>query len=600
MEDSEKRNDGFYTYNEDGQSGQAEADAAGSGSQAGAGGQGSAYGQSASQGQQGSASSQGQGSTSSQGSYGQTGAYGAGTGSQGGAYGGSYGAQGSYGSQGAGSYGAQGQGSYGSYGTQGAGSAYGAGSSGQNGAGSYGSYGTQGQGSYGSMGSYGSQGNSSQGGAYQGGAYQGSAFQPKQDDSAPGKKQRRKKERKPGGFGVKLCKCAAIAAVFGLVAGVAFEGVQRVSDQIFGEQQEAVQQAGETDGSGGSGSKDADDGQVKTAATSSTFVGNDYSDIVSEVRPSVVAITNISEAEYQSFWGEQTYEVPYAGTGIIVSEDDKNLYIATNDHVVKNAKSLTVTFDDESTVSAEIKGTDPSIDIAVIRVSLDSIESGTMDKIKIASLGDSDKILVGQPSIAIGNALGYGQSVTIGYISALNREVSVDDGETSYTAELIQTDAAINPGNSGGALLNAEGKVIGINSVKYSDTDVEGIGYAIPINTAMPIIDDLITKEKVDDSERASLGITVVDVTSEVAEMYGLPEGVCVQHVEENSASDKAGILRGDILTEFDGKKIVSNDDLENRISYYRAGDVVDVTVMRADGGGYQEHVITVELGSKR
>ena len=319
--------------------------------------------------------------------------------------------------------------------------------------------------------------------------------------------------------------------------------------------------------------------------------------------PSIVAITNVSETEYRSFWGgmPETYESTSCGSGIIVGQDDSNLYIATNNHVVDGATSLTVTFNDNSTVSAEIKGTDPSTDLAVIKVELSSVEEDTMNNIKVATLGNSESLRVGEACIAIGNALGYGQSVTTGCISALNREVSVSDSasNTSYTAELVQTDAAINPGNSGGALLNATGEVIGINSVKYSDTSVEGIGYAIPISTAAPIIEDLITKEKVDKDDSAYLGIAGVDVTSDVSQTYNMPSGVYVAQVTEGSAAEQAGIIKGDIITTFDGKEIGSMEELSNTLQYYKAGTTVDITVLRASNGEYVEQTISVTLGKK-
>lgn len=408
--------------------------------------------------------------------------------------------------------------------------------------------------------------------------------------------QKKPKEKKHGGFGVKLAKCAALALVFGLVAGTAFEGVRLVSGHFFG---------AETGNAGAVGSvltQSENQGGVKSTGTSSTYVGTDVSDIVKEVMPSIVAITNVSIAEYQSFWGgRQTYEVPSCGSGIIVSQSDKYLYVVTNNHVVEGANSLTVTFNDESTVSAEVRGTDPSTDLAVIQIDLASIEEETRTNIKVATLGDSDALLVGEASIAIGNALGYGQSVTTGCISALNREVTVSDSasSTNYTAELIQTDAAINPGNSGGALLNAAGEVVGINSVKYSDTDVEGIGYAIPINTASPIIEDLITKEKVDASDSAFLGIAGVDVTDDVANTYHMPTGIHVAQVTEGSAAEQAGILVGDIITAFDGKKITSMEELSTRMQYYKAGEEVEVTLKRASDGVYEEQTVTVKLGKK-
>ena len=428
---------------------------------------------------------------------------------------------------------------------------------------------------------------------YQNGGYQntGNAFY--QNAQPTGKK----REKKPGGFGTKLAKCAAIALVFGLVSGTAFEGVHLVSSKAFGNDESVAES------SGSQNALTKADSKVEATSTSSNYVATDVSDIVSSVMPSIVAITNVSETEYQSFWGgmPQTYESTSCGSGIIVSQDDDYLYIATNNHVVNGANSLTVTFNDESTVSAEVKGTDPSTDLAVIRVALSSIESDTMNNIKVATLGDSDSLKVGNSCIAIGNALGYGQSVTVGYISALNRQVSVGDSEsdTSYTAELIQTDAAINPGNSGGALLSANGEVIGINSVKYSDTSVEGIGYAIPINTAAPIINDLITKEKVDESDSAYLGIAGVDVTDDVAKTYNMPSGVYVAQVTSGSAAEQAGIQKGDIITEFDGKQIGSMEELSSTMEYYKAGTTVDVKIQRSTNGEYQEQTISVTLGKK-
>lgn len=404
-----------------------------------------------------------------------------------------------------------------------------------------------------------------------------------------------KKSKKKGGFGIKLAKCAALALVFGLVSGVAFEGVRMASGAVFGE----TVAAGDTQGSVLSQS---DSASVQPTSTSSTYVGTDVSDIVDAVMPSIVAITNISQAEYSSFWGgTQTYEVPSAGSGIIVSQNDEYLYVVTNNHVVDGATSLTVTFCDDSTVSAEIRGTDPSTDLAVIQVELASIEDDTLGNIKAATLGNSDVLKVGEASIAIGNALGYGQSVTTGCISALNREVSVADSgsNTNYTAELIQTDAAINPGNSGGALLNAAGEVIGINSVKYADTDVEGIGYAIPISTAIPIIEDLITKEKVDESDSAFLGIAGVDVTQDVASTYNMPTGVYVAQVTAGTAAEKAGIQKGDIITAFDGREVSTMEELSTRMQYYKAGETVEVTIKRASGGEYIEQTLTVTLGKK-
>lgn len=407
------------------------------------------------------------------------------------------------------------------------------------------------------------------------------------------KPEKKKKERKPGGFGKQLAKCAALALVFGLVAGGVMTGVNYASGKIFGTTNASNVQASLTTG---------DDSTVQPTAISSSYVATDVSDIVDEVMPSIVAITNVSQTEYQSFWGQsKTYESTSCGSGIIVSQDKEYLYLATNNHVVEGANSLTVTFANDDTVSAEIKGTDPSTDLAVVKVALSSIKDDTMSAIKVATLGSSDTLKVGESCIAIGNALGYGQSVTTGVISALNREVSVSDSSssTNYTAELIQTDAAINPGNSGGALLNTAGEVIGINSVKYSDTSVEGIGYAIPMDTAKPIIEELITKEKVDESNSAYLGIAGVDVTSDVAKTYNMPTGVYVAQVMEGAAAEQAGIQKGDIITKFDGKDVTSMEELSSNMQYYAAGTTVDVVIERSSNGQYEEQTISVTLGKK-
>ena len=433
-------------------------------------------------------------------------------------------------------------------------------------------------------GSYGTYGSNT---GYQSNGANGTAY-----GSNP-KPEKKKKERKPGGFGKQLAKCAALALVFGLVAGGVMTGVNYASGKVLGTTNAGNVQASLTTG---------DDSTVQPTAISSSYVATDVSDIVDEVMPSIVAITNVSQTEYQSFWGQsKTYESTSCGSGIIVSQDNEYLYVATNNHVVEGANSLTVTFANDDTVSAEIKGTDPSTDLAVVKVALSSIKDDTMSEIKVATLGSSDTLKVGESCIAIGNALGYGQSVTTGVISALNREVSVSDSSssTNYTAELIQTDAAINPGNSGGALLNTAGEVIGINSVKYSDTSVEGIGYAIPMDTAKPIIEELITKEKVDESNSAYLGIVGVDVTSDVAKTYNMPTGVYVAQVMEGAAAEQAGIQKGDIITKFDGKDVTSMEELSYNMQYYAAGTTVDVVIERSSNGQYEEQTISVTLGKK-
>ena len=343
--------------------------------------------------------------------------------------------------------------------------------------------------------------------------------------------------------------------------------------------------------------------KVSTESSENSLVVSDISDIVEEVMPSIVAITNISQTEYYNWYGlSQTYDSESCGSGILMAEDAEYLYIATNNHVVSGASSLTICFVDDSTVAAEVKGTDSGTDLAVVAVRKADLSDETLAAIRIAVTGDSDSLKTGQAAIAIGNALGYGQSVTTGVISALNRQVTVTDGESGsqVTNELIQTDAAINPGNSGGALLNSRGEVIGINSVKYTDTQVEGMGYAIPMKTAEPIINELINREAVDSSRQAFLGVTGVDVTSEVASAYQMPEGIYVVQIAEGSAAEAAGIRWGDILISLDGHALTSMDALEEQLQYYESGTQAEVTIRRAGQNGYEEITLPVTLGGRQ
>lgn len=408
-------------------------------------------------------------------------------------------------------------------------------------------------------------------------------------------RKRQKKTERNNGFGMKLAKCAALAAVFGLVAGGVFVGTGYLGMTKLGVTKS------------GSDSKSVTVESTKiagtTTSTESTEVGAiDVSGIVDEVMPSIVAITNMTEAQYRNFFGQvQNYESESAGSGIIIGQDNDYLYIVTNNHVVAGATSLTVCFVDDQTVTAEVKGTDSNSDLAVVAVKISDISGDTMKNIKVATMGDSDSVKVGESAIAIGNALGYGQSVTTGVISALDREVTLQDESTGSTTTnaLIQTDAAINPGNSGGALLNLQGEVIGINSAKYSDTAVEGMGYAIPIATAKPIIDDLIQRETVDEAESAYLGIAGADITEDVSKTYNMPRGIYVTKVVENSAADEAGIQKGDILTAFDGKKVSSMEGMQEMLRYYKAGEKIKVTVQQANNGQYEEKELEVTLGKK-
>ena len=329
-----------------------------------------------------------------------------------------------------------------------------------------------------------------------------------------------------------------------------------------------------------------------------TAVVTDVTNVVEAVMPSVVSITNTSVIT-QSFWGQQFQsENQSSGSGIIVGENDKELLIVTNNHVISDSTELKVQFIDGSIADAKVKGTDANMDLAVIAVAMDTLENSTISNISIAVLGDSESLKVGEPAIAIGNALGYGQSVTTGVISALNRQIAMsEDGST--TGMLIQTDAAINPGNSGGALLNVKGEVVGINSNKIGGSTIEGMGYAIPISSAKPIIEELMnreTKDKVAEAKKGYLGISGLDVTADVSAMYGMPEGVYVAQVHDGAAS-KAGILKGDIITAFDRSSVKTMKDLQGYLEYYEMGETVLVTVQRPSAGDYIEHQFFVTLG---
>lgn len=447
--------------------------------------------------------------------------------------------------------------------------------------------------------------NNSQGNAYgtaynpyngQQNAY--NAYNPYQQPNGMGKKP--KKAKKSGGFGKTLGKCAAIAVIFGLVAGGTFTGTSYIGTKALG-----IESSAKAGNDSSDSSKKSDSNSSKSVQQTSTGSAADLSDvsaIAKEAMPSIVAITNTGKVSYQTMWGIQEKDSESCGSGIIVKQDDKYLYIATNNHVVADAESLTVQFCDDKTVSCEVKGTDSADDLAVVKVALKSIDSDTLKAIKVATISeDSDSLEVGQGVIAIGNALGYGQSVTNGIISALGRTVTVQDeqtGETIVNNNMIQTNAAINPGNSGGALLNAQGEVIGINSAKYSDTSVEGFGYAIPMSDAMPIIEQLITKEKVDQAQSAFLGIQGQDISSDIASAYNMPEGVYVYQVVEGSAAEKAGIRQGDIITAIDGKSVTSMSQLKENLAYYKAGDKGKVTFQRL-GDGYKEKTVEVTFDAQ-
>ncbi len=396
-------------------------------------------------------------------------------------------------------------------------------------------------------------------------------------------------KKKKGGFGKKI-KFMMKGIAFGIFAGVAFVGVTYGAGKINPDLK-VIQKEQETE------KQVAVTASINNSQTGSTIV-TDVSDVVDEVMPSIVSVVSTvsSNINYGPFsLGTQEYDA--SGSGIIIGQNDTELLIATNNHVVEGSKAISVTFIDEVSVEAVIKGTESSEDLAVIAVPLENISAETFAQIKIASLGDSDELKVGEGAIAIGNALGYGQSVTTGVISALNREVSVGN----LTLNMIQTDAAINQGNSGGALLNLQGEVIGINSAKYSATGVESMGYAIPISSAMEIINELMnrqTRTLVDAASQAYLGIAGVSITEQDAVNFGAPTGAIIQQILEDGPAEKAGLKKYDIITKFDGKTISSFEDLKAELQYYEAGETVTIVVSYIEDHEYVDREVSITLGA--
>ena len=425
--------------------------------------------------------------------------------------------------------------------------------------------------------------------------------------------------RNQNSFQKKAGTTIALAVIFGLVAAVVFQAANFAADRFLNTGKSSVQikttdsvdlqETASDDSTADKVLSDSENGTVAAVAQASM--------------PSVVAITTVSVQEIPSFFGysSRQYKSASTGSGIIVGDNDDELLIATNNHVVDGATTLSVCFigDDvanaetvtvnagdngdlnvEDAVSAKIKGTDADNDLAVVAVKKSDIPEDTLNQIKIAQIGSSDDLAVGQQVVAIGNALGYGQSVTSGWISALNRTISTDDGTNS--TGLIQTDAAINPGNSGGALLNMKGELIGINSAKYADSAVEGMGYAIPISKAKPILEELMnreTREKVDSSKKGYLGVSLANLTTEAIEMYNMPTGAFVRSVEDDSPAQEAGICKGDIIVKFDGQKVSDGDDLLDKLQYYKSGEKIEAVIARATNGEYEENTIELTLGTR-
>lgn len=410
--------------------------------------------------------------------------------------------------------------------------------------------------------------------------------------------EREKTSRKKSSTAAKVAGVAAAALLFGTVAGGTMFGVNTLGEYVKSQYapQESESQVSVTVGQAETeGSASTSAGAPVTAA-----IQMDVSSIVEKAMPSVVAINNTMLMQQQTWFGPtQTVEVPSSGSGIIVGQNDEELLIVTNNHVVEDSKTLTVTFIDNEQVQAAIKGTDSDSDLAVIAIKLADIPSDTMSQIKVATLGDSDSLKVGEGVIAIGNALGYGQSVTVGYVSALNREVTAED---TTSRNLLQTDAAINPGNSGGALLNMKGEVIGINAAKYSSTAVEGMGYAIPISQAQDIINELMNKRTrvaVDVSKQGYLGIQGQNIDETAASMYGMPRGIYVYKIVEDSAASQSDLREKDIITKFDGQTVRTMADLKDMLTYYEGGDTVNLTVQSLDNGQYMERTVEITLGKK-
>lgn len=402
-----------------------------------------------------------------------------------------------------------------------------------------------------------------------------------------------KNPKKHGGYFRKAVVSVSLGLFFGLFAGIGFYAVQQGTGMLKTGTDTAV--VDEVTSEAATESSQS----TPQLATNVTYVESDVSDVVEKVMPAMVSIVNNFTETANVFGQQYTQEEAASGSGIIVGKTDDELLIVSNNHVVESADTLTVTFIDGSEAQAQVKGLDSDMDLAVIAVSLNDLSDDTKNAITVATLGSSDDLKLGEPVIAIGNALGYGQSVTNGIVSALNREITLENGATGT---FIQTNAAINPGNSGGALLNMNGEVIGINSNKIGGTTVEGMGYAIPITSASPIIADLMerqTRTKVAEDEVGYIGISQQEVTSQISQMYNMPEGIYVVSVEEGSAAANAGIMKGDIITKFDGSSISSYSDLQKTLQYYAAGDSATITVQRPQNGEYVSVELNLTLGSR-
>ena len=408
-------------------------------------------------------------------------------------------------------------------------------------------------------------------------------------------------KRRKNGLTRKVAGITAAALLFGTVSGGTMVGINKIADSFGPATYPLVSSQAAVEDS----TTEAQTSASASASGNSAVAGNaaalDVSAIAKSAMPSVVAINNTMLYQNNNWWGmSQTYEVPSSGSGIIIGQNDEELLIATNNHVVEDSENLSVVFIDDTSVNASIKGTDADSDLAVIAVALKDIPEDTLSQISVAKLGDSDALEVGQGVVAIGNALGYGQSVTVGYVSALNREVKVDN---TVTRNLLQTDAAINPGNSGGALLNMKGEVIGINAAKYSSTDVEGIGYAIPISKAQEILSTLMTQrtknQTVAEGEEGYLGIQGLTVDDSMVKQQDMPAGVFVYGIIDGSAAANSDLRKRDIIVKFDGQSVKTMAALQDLLKYYKAGETVELGVKSLENGEYVDRTVTITLGTK-
>ncbi|CCZ94203.1 trypsin [Coprococcus eutactus CAG:665] len=403
----------------------------------------------------------------------------------------------------------------------------------------------------------------------------------------------KKNSGKKSGVGKKAAGVVAAAVVFGLVAGVVFQGVRYGSDKMLNKNSATTEASADA-------TTENNAPQLKQASSDATNTVYDVATVAQKVMPSIVSITGTYVTTYDYWFNSYQQESTGAGSGIIIGKDDQYLYLATNYHVVQNAKSLSVTFVNDKSADATVKGYVENNDIAVVTVKLADISDDTLKEIKEIQVGSSDDLSVGDPCVAIGNALGYGQSVTVGYISALNREISASD----ETVKVLQTDAAINPGNSGGALVNMQGELIGINTAKYSDTSVEGMGYALPISDIQDIINDLIAGKKVASDGTASgqayLGISAQTITSQYSQLLNMPEGVYISSVEQGSAAEECGLQSGDIICSLDGEDIADMDTFHDRIVACKPGDKVTIVYYRNNNGNYEKQTTTATLQEKQ